>query len=84
MAPGGFTEALDLYFALVFQNQLLWFTGGGLSTAPGALAQLTPVPLQDLTLVNTSFPEGTVLTFLMFFAEGGTLLTYDRISAVVQ
>ncbi|HEY6547993.1 MAG TPA: ThuA domain-containing protein [Vicinamibacteria bacterium] len=83
MRPGGFDAPLDLYFGFVYQNQLRWFTGGGLSTVPAPLTQLTPSLLQDVSLLELDLPAGSVISFVMLFAEGSTLLNYDLISAVV-
>jgi hypothetical protein len=83
-AAGLWTETLDLYFALVVGTQVLWITSTGVSATPAPVASLTPVALEDLELLNTTLAPGTVLTFLMFFAEGSTVTSYDYVSAVAQ
>lgn len=82
MKPGLFDEPLDLYWGFVSQGQLLWFTPSGLSQTPAPVIQTTPVSFQGRPLLDVTLPAGGSLTFVMFFAQGGTVLTYDLISAV--
>ena len=83
MHPGGFTNPLDLYFGIVSQGQLLWITNAGLSLTPAPLTQLTPLLLNNVNVLNLNLPAGGSIAFVAFFAEGGTVLTYDLISAAV-
>jgi hypothetical protein len=84
MEPGLWAEPLDLYYALVVGGRAIWFTAGGTSTTPAPLTNMTPLAFQGIELINNTFPSGTVLTFVMFFADGSTPVALDVISAVVQ
>lgn len=83
MKPGGFNEPLDLYFAFAYQGQLFWVTEGGLSTTPSRLVQTTPVSFENQPVLNLNLPTGSLITFIMAFAQGPTVLNYDVISAIV-
>ena len=82
MKPGPFGEPLDLYFAFAYQGQLLWLTQAGLSQIPARLLQTTPVSFENQPVLNLNLPTGASITFIMFFAQGSTVLDYDLISAV--
>lgn len=83
MTPGLWTQPLDLYFAIIADGSVTWITGTGVSATPALLASFTPFPLAGAGLISGGLLPGASITFVMFFAEGNTLVAYDFISGVV-
>jgi uncharacterized protein len=84
LSPGLWSSPLDLYFGYVSGGSVVWLTAGGPAPMPSPLTRLTPAARQGIPLLNTALPPGSALTFVMFLADGGTLVSYDVVSAVVQ
>jgi len=83
MAPGVWSEPLDLYFGFASGSTLVWITAAGPSLTPAPLSNLTPLALSGLPLANTALPPGSILTVLMFLAEGNRPVAYDVVTAAV-
>ena len=84
MDPGLVTESMGWYFAYVYEGTYYWLTATGVSQTPGPLLDMRPMLLEDLTLINTDLPPGTVITFLFILIEGTDLVALDYISAVIS
>lgn len=83
LSPSSFTGTLDWYWVIVFNGQVFWVTGGGLSPTPAPLFSSPPIVLADVTLFDLTFPSGTTVTNGFFLVDGATVVASDVITAMV-
>jgi subtilisin family serine protease len=79
-------NSLDWYFAYVINSTVVWITSGGTSSTPAPLVSSPPVELTNLTLISTTLPSGTVISFAWFMYDPvqAQVLDQDIISVVVN
>jgi hypothetical protein len=83
MLPTTYTASVAWYWAIIVNDQVIWFTSSGVSTTPAPLLNSPPVVLGDLTLLDLNLPVGTSITTAFFLVNGSTLVGFDYIAATV-
>ena len=76
-----FTTAVDWYWAIIFNGQVLWVTSTGLSTVPGRLINAPPAAVSNATLLNIALPPATTMTNVLFMVNGTAAVAADIITA---
>jgi hypothetical protein len=84
MDPGKATDSLNWYYGILIQSQVYWVTSSGLSTTPAPLVTMPPIVLQDVTLFDSTLPNGTGLTFLFFLTRSAEIVSLDYITVGVS
>lgn len=79
--PTTYTAAVDWYWAIITNGQILWVTSTGVSTVPAPWFTAPPMTLTNVTLLNLTLPPATDMTNVVFMVNGATTVSFDVITA---
>jgi hypothetical protein len=81
VSASSYPNAVDWYWAFVFNGSVSWVTSTGVSTTPAPLFHALPAAVSNATLLNLTLPPASTLSNIFFMVDGTTLVASDFVTA---